>query len=82
MQRLPEDYRLPVLLCFFEGRTHAEAAQNKLSFARSCHVELDGLRRGEEEERPEIQRSFEGLLSSGTSAAVPCAGKLSPGGPR
>jgi RNA polymerase sigma factor (sigma-70 family) len=25
--RLPESYRLPILLCFFEGRTHAEAAQ-------------------------------------------------------
>src|SRR5439155_1283725 len=24
--RLPERYRLPVVLCFFEGRTHVEAA--------------------------------------------------------
>jgi RNA polymerase sigma factor (sigma-70 family) len=27
LARLPERYRLPVLLCFFEGRTHAEAAR-------------------------------------------------------
>ncbi len=26
VNRLPEKYRLPVLLCFYEGRTHAEAA--------------------------------------------------------
>jgi RNA polymerase sigma factor (sigma-70 family) len=26
VDRLPEKYRLPVLLCFFQGRTHAEAA--------------------------------------------------------
>lgn len=26
VNRLPEKYRLPVLLCFFQGRTHAEAA--------------------------------------------------------
>ena len=27
VDRLPEPYRIPVLLCFFEGLTHAEAAQ-------------------------------------------------------
>src|SRR5262249_17259321 len=26
VERLPQKYRLPVLLCFFRGRTHAEAA--------------------------------------------------------
>src|SRR5262249_31508830 len=27
VDRLPERYRIPVLLCFFEGLTHAEAAR-------------------------------------------------------
>src|SRR5207248_4199161 len=27
LDRLPERYRVPVLLCFFEGLTHAEAAR-------------------------------------------------------
>jgi hypothetical protein len=47
---------------------YAEAAANKLAFAGACRAELDGLRRGEEDERPAIQRAFEGLISSGTSA--------------
>jgi hypothetical protein len=47
---------------------YAEAAHNKLAFAEACCAELDRLRRGEEGERPAIQRAFEGLISSGVSA--------------
>ncbi len=34
VQRLPERYRLPVLLCYLEGRTHEQAAQ-QLGWSRS-----------------------------------------------
>jgi len=27
LQRLPEKYRAPLLLCYFEGRTHSDAAR-------------------------------------------------------
>src|SRR5262249_8631067 len=34
VQRLPERYRLPVLLCYLEGQTHEQAAQ-QLGWSRS-----------------------------------------------
>ena len=48
--------------------SYVEAARNKLAIARVSRAELDGLRRGEEDERPAIQRTFEALLSNGISA--------------
>jgi hypothetical protein len=46
----------------------SEAALNKIGFARESGRELAALRRGEEDERAQIQRAFESVIGNGTSA--------------
>jgi RNA polymerase sigma factor (sigma-70 family) len=45
IQRLPERYRRPVVLCYLEGRTHEEAARKLRCSAGSLRGRLDRARR-------------------------------------
>jgi RNA polymerase sigma factor (sigma-70 family) len=45
IQRLPEKYRRPVVLCYVEGRTHEEAARKLRCSAGSLRGRLDRARR-------------------------------------
>ncbi len=45
IQRLPEKYRRPVVLCYLEGRTHEEAARRLRCSAGSLRGRLDRARR-------------------------------------
>jgi RNA polymerase sigma factor (sigma-70 family) len=44
IRRLPEKYRLPVVLCYLEGRTHEEAARRLRCSAGSVRGRLDRAR--------------------------------------
>jgi RNA polymerase sigma factor (sigma-70 family) len=75
LARLPEELRLPLILCLFEGQTQEEAAQYLEVNPRTLR---DRLHRGRELLRSRLSRcgvalSFLGVLLSGgsTQAAVP-----------
>jgi hypothetical protein len=75
--RLPDDLRLPILLCLFEGRTQEEAAQELNANPRTVK---DRLRRGRELLRERLLRRgvalavLGALLSAATvEAALPAA---------
>src|SRR5262249_47063228 len=79
VQRLPEKLRLPVLLCYLEGRTREEAAR-QLGWSPGAVKGM--LERGRERLRSRLTRrgvtlsatSLAGLLSENAlSAAVPAA---------
>ena len=50
LQRLPDKYRVPLVLCYFDGRTHAEVAREvglpRGSVAKRIGEGLDRLREG------------------------------------
>ena len=70
IQRLPAKYRLPIILCYFQGRTHAEAALELGCPKGTVSVRLQ---RGRELLRGRLTRR--GLALSAASLALLAAGR-------
>lgn len=78
LERMPEKYRSPLVLCYFEGKTHEEAAR-QLGWPRGSMAKR--LERGQELLRARIARhglaitaaALATLLAEDATAAVPSA---------